>query len=69
EAVLLADKVLVLSPRPAHIIEDITISLPRPRTLNTINTPEFSAYTDQIRQLIYHPNTNACSSVSGDKNG
>ncbi|MEP1870981.1 MAG: ABC transporter ATP-binding protein [Paraglaciecola sp.] len=69
EAVLLADKVLVLSPRPAHIIEDITISLPRPRSLNTINTPEFSAYTDQIRQLIYHPNTNACSSVSGDKNG
>lgn len=68
EAVLLADKVLVLSPRPAHIVEEISIQLPRPRSLSTINTPKFSAYTDHIRQLIYHPNANAHTSVSGDKN-
>ncbi|MEP2650854.1 MAG: ABC transporter ATP-binding protein [Paraglaciecola sp.] len=66
EAVLLADKVLVLSPRPAQIIEDLTINLPRPRTLNTISTSRFSAYTDHIRQLIYHPNANVQSSYSGE---
>jgi NitT/TauT family transport system ATP-binding protein len=32
EAVLLSDRVIVLSPRPARIVADIQIPLPRPRT-------------------------------------
>ena len=32
EAVLLSDRVIVLSPRPARIVADIPIVLPRPRT-------------------------------------
>ena len=32
EAVLLSDRVIVLSPRPAKIVADIQITLPRPRT-------------------------------------
>lgn len=32
EAVLLSDRVIVLSPRPAEIVADIAITLPRPRT-------------------------------------
>lgn len=55
EAVLLADKVLVLSPRPASIIEQIDIEIARPRSLTTIKTRQFAAYTDRIRQLIYYP--------------
>jgi NitT/TauT family transport system ATP-binding protein len=31
EAVLLSDRVIVLSPRPAEIVADIEIDLPRPR--------------------------------------
>src|SRR5512133_1833359 len=31
EALRLADRVLVLSPRPAHLAADITVQLPRPR--------------------------------------
>ncbi|MCF2946980.1 ABC transporter ATP-binding protein [Paraglaciecola aquimarina] len=57
EAVLLADRVLVLSPRPASVIGEIKIDLPRPRNIDSIKTSEFSEYTDQIRQLIYRPET------------
>ena len=30
EAVLLADRVVLLSPRPAHVVETLTVDLPRP---------------------------------------
>ena len=31
EAVALSDRVLVSSPRPAHLVADVTVDLPRPR--------------------------------------
>ena len=56
EAVLLADRVLVLSPRPATIVDDITISLDRPRRLDSITDEQFSTLTKRIRQRLYQPN-------------
>lgn len=53
EAVLLADRVLVMSPRPARIIDDIKIELPRPRKAASINLPIFNEYTQRIRQHIF----------------
>lgn len=53
EAVLLADKVLVMSARPGTLLEQITIDLPRPRSLDTIQHSTFNEYTRRIRRHIY----------------
>jgi NitT/TauT family transport system ATP-binding protein len=42
EAVFLADRVLVLTPRPSTVRADVRVDLP-PRTLASIHTPEFGA--------------------------
>ncbi|ORT52611.1 ABC transporter (plasmid) [Vibrio sp. qd031] len=55
EAVLLADKVLIMSQRPGTIVEEIPIELPRPRTIETIHHPTFANYTNRIRKQIYQP--------------
>ena len=54
EAVLLADKVIVMSPRPGTLVESITIDLPRPRSEATIKLPKFAEYTGRIREHIFH---------------
>jgi NitT/TauT family transport system ATP-binding protein len=41
EAVYLADTILLLSKRPTHLVEAVPFSAPRPRTLETLSSPEF----------------------------
>jgi NitT/TauT family transport system ATP-binding protein len=52
EAVLLADRVLVLSARPGRLVLDLPIGLPRPRTLDLSYTAEFGALARQVRDAI-----------------
>jgi NitT/TauT family transport system ATP-binding protein len=52
EAVLMADRVLVLSHRPGSIRLDLTIHLERPRSLDMMHTPEFGMLVDQVRSAI-----------------
>ena len=52
EAVFLADRVIVMTPRPGRIAATITVDLPRPRRLSLRETPEFGRYTGQIRTLF-----------------
>ncbi len=52
EAVILSDRILVMKARPGHVVEDITIDLPRPRTLEMINTPHFGQIVGHIRDLL-----------------
>ena len=52
EAVFLADRVLVLSPRPATISAEFPIPLPRPRPKNIEYTEAFTTLAYEIRQAI-----------------
>jgi NitT/TauT family transport system ATP-binding protein len=49
EAVFLADRVLVMTPRPGHIMDDVAVDLSRPRNLDVMTTPEFGGYVRRIR--------------------
>jgi NitT/TauT family transport system ATP-binding protein len=53
EAILLADRVLVMSPRPGRIVEDIDVPLPRPRTFDLEGRREFQECAQRIRRLIF----------------
>lgn len=50
EAVFLADRVLVMSPRPGRIIEELAIPLPRPRSLDILANDEFTALCQYLRR-------------------
>ena len=52
EAVLLADRVIVLSARPAHVCLDLPISLPRPRSLELTYSEHFGELASQVRMAI-----------------
>ena len=52
EALLLADRVLVLTPRPGQIKLTINVSLPRPRQLEMEYQAEFNALAQQVRAAI-----------------
>lgn len=54
EAVILADRVVVLSPRPARIKEIIEINLPRPRKLEMIASDEFFAIRNKVLQAFIY---------------
>ena len=51
EAVLLADRVVVMGPRPGRIVEIIDIDLPRPRRLDRL-PPAFHDYSGRIRDIF-----------------
>ena len=52
ESLLLADRVLVLSPRPGHVRLDLSVNLPRPREEDIRYTPAFSDLARRVRAAI-----------------
>ncbi|MDR7543766.1 MAG: ABC transporter ATP-binding protein [Armatimonadota bacterium] len=52
EALLLSDRVYVMTARPGRIKAEVTVTLPRPREVGVIDTPAFIALRQQIHGLI-----------------
>ena len=52
EALLLSDRVLVLTPRPGRVCLDLTVKLPRPRSDEMRYTKEFGEMARQLKAAI-----------------
>jgi NitT/TauT family transport system ATP-binding protein len=51
EAVFMADRVIVMSPRPGRVVGEITIDIPRPR-FEYLRDKKYFAYVDQVVDLL-----------------
>jgi NitT/TauT family transport system ATP-binding protein len=52
ESIFLADRVLVMSPRPGRICAEVEVDLPRPRTLEITYTEFFGVLSRRVREAI-----------------
>jgi NitT/TauT family transport system ATP-binding protein len=52
EAVALSDRVLVTSPRPARIVADVHVDLPRPRAHDVDDDPRFFELCGEVRHAL-----------------
>ncbi len=52
EAILLSDRILVMSPRPGRIKTDIPVALERPRSVETLKDPRFGELAVTVREQI-----------------
>lgn len=52
EAILLSDKILVMTQRPGRIKEIVKVDIPRPRSLRVTETAEFISYRKHITDLF-----------------
>jgi NitT/TauT family transport system ATP-binding protein len=66
EAVFLSDRVIVMSSRPGRVIADLTIDLPRPRTVEMLSEPRLADFTGQIRGLVEGGGTADAGAPVGD---
>lgn len=52
EAVMMSDRVVVLSSRPGRVVGEISIGLPRPREEALERAPEFLELVDRVKELL-----------------
>ena len=53
EAVFLADRVMVMSPRPGKIVDMMRVDIPRPRRLEMMNLPQFCGIVSSLRARFH----------------
>ena len=59
EAVFLGDRVILMSAQPGRKLATFNIDLPRPRTIDTMNTPRFAEYRAEIWAMLSREVTRA----------
>jgi len=53
EAIFLADRVIVMSARPGHIMKELSVNIPRPRSFDEIiSHPDYQPLAREIRALL-----------------
>lgn len=53
EAIFLADRVVVMTPRPGRIEDELPVTIARPRALETLTSPEFMTLKRRVLELLY----------------
>lgn len=56
EAIMLADRIILLTARPASVRRIMNVDIPRPRTIETYNTPEFIEMRRYLLSQIFDAN-------------
>ncbi|KIF78826.1 sulfonate ABC transporter ATP-binding protein [Streptomyces sp. 150FB] len=68
EAVFLADRVVVFSAGPAHLVEIVEVDLPRPRNAEIKRTAEFQEINDYILRLVMSQTQPGRRAIDHDSN-
>jgi NitT/TauT family transport system ATP-binding protein len=61
EAVLMADRIVVMAKDPGHVVADLNVPLPRPRHRKS---PTFQAFVDQVYSLLAGQTSDLLDSTS-----
>lgn len=54
EALLLADRVIVMGTRPGRIVKEITVDIPRTRTTESMESARFTELSSELIRLLDH---------------
>jgi NitT/TauT family transport system ATP-binding protein len=54
EALLLADRIIVMATQPGRIITEVVVDLPRPRTVASLGSARFGELSTQLIRLLDH---------------